>query len=160
MTVDQRLFAYPLEPQLQRLRWRLDEQLAALASAQSAIEPLLARSDALAGESADVARDLAQGQIRRIDPVHARRALDYLADLHRRHASAQREHAEAERLVGEHRDGVAATQVEIDRLERDREECLAEHRRELDRREQRETDQDWTARAAWRALVAPQEVLP
>lgn len=154
MTADQRLFAYPLDAQLQRLRWRLDEQLAVLANALSGLEALRAKCEALATEAADVAGDLARSQARQMDPARARQALDYLAGLHRRHASAQQELRAAERYAAEQRDALAATHVEIDKLERDRHDCLAEHLREVERRAQRETDQDWTARAAWRARGA------
>ncbi len=154
MTADLRRFDYPLEPQLQRLRWRLDEQLGALATAQSALEPLRERHDALAAEIAELARDLAQAQARRLDPARARQALDYLAGLQRRHAAVERDLADAERLVDRRREELKTTQAEIDKLERDREDCLREHVRESDRRTQRETDQDWSAGSAWRALDA------
>jgi predicted nucleic acid-binding Zn-ribbon protein len=151
MTGDQRLFAYALDPQLQRLGWRLDEQLAALARALAALEPLRAKCGALAAEAAQVAHDLARAQAQRMDPARARQALDYLAGLHVRHASTQQEMQAAERDATERREALAATQREVDKLQRDRRECLDEHLREVQRREQRATDQDWTARAAWRA---------
>ena len=154
MTADLRRFDYPLEPQLQRLRWRLDEQLGALATAQAAIGPLRERCDALAGEIAELARDLSQAQTRRLDPMRARQALDYLAGLQRRHAVVEREVADAQRLVERRREELTATQAEIDKLERDRDDCLREHVREGERRAQRETDQDWSARSAWHASDA------
>lgn len=161
MTGDQRLFAYPLDPQLQRLRWRLDEQLADLANALSLLEPLRGRCDALAEAAVEVVRDMAQAQARRLDPARDRHALDYLAGLHRRHASAEKELHEAEQRVSDRREALAATQMDIDILEHDRQDCLTDHLREVDRRSQRETDQDWTARAAWKTRdTAEREVLP
>lgn len=154
MTGDQRLFAYALDPQLQRLGWRLDEQLAGLARALAPLESLRATCDDLASEAAQVAHDLARAQAQRMDPARARHALDYLAGLHRRHASTQQELEKAERDIAERREALAATQREVDKLQRDRRECLDEHLREVERREQRATDQDWTARAAWRARGA------
>jgi chromosome segregation ATPase len=161
MTGDVRLFDYPLDPSLQRLRWRLDEQLAELARALADVEPLRTRRDALVAEAAAVARESAQAQARRMDLALARHALDYLAGLHRQLVAAERQLHEAERAVVERRDAVAATQADIDKLERDRQECLVAHLREVERRAQREIDQDWTARSEWRARQASaREVLP
>ncbi len=156
MTVDHRLFVYALDPQLQRQRWRLDEQLANLARALSALESHRGKRDALAGETLQVARGLAEAQAQRMDPLRARHALHYLANLHQRQAIAERELREAEGHADEQRDALAAAQTEIDKLERDRAECLAEHLREAQRGAQREVDQDWTARNAWRLRDAAQ----
>ncbi|HEY9024251.1 MAG TPA: hypothetical protein VIP05_08115 [Burkholderiaceae bacterium] len=154
MTADLRRFDYPLDTQLQRLRWLLDEQLAALATAQSAIAPLRERRDALAAHIAEQARGLAQAQARRLDPVRATRSVHYLAEQQRRHADVERELADAERLADQRRERLANTQAEIDKLERDRDECLREHVRETERRMQRETDQEWSARREWQARAA------
>jgi len=154
VTADQRRFDYPLDTQLQRLRWRLDEQLAALAAAQAALAPLRQRRNALATDIDEQSRGLAQAQARRLDPMRAVRSVDYLAGLQRQHAGVEREVADGERRVGERREQLAATQAEIDKLERDREDCLREHVREAERHAQRVTDQDWIARGAWQAREA------
>jgi len=154
VTADQRRFDYPLDTQLKRLRWRLDEQLAALATAQSALAALRARRDAAAADIAEQARALAQAQAQRLDPMRAVRSVDYLAGLQRRHAVIEHEFADAVREVDQRREQLAATQAEIDKLEHDREDCLREHVREDERRAQRETDQDWIARGAWQAREA------
>ena len=154
MTSDQRLFSYALDPQLQRLRWRLDEQLAGLARAQCELESLRARCNALAELSTQAARDLAQSQARRMDPARARHALDYMAALQRQHVLVEQDARAVEHDLADRREALAATQMDIDKLEHDRRDCLTDHLREVERRGQRETDQDWTARAAWLARDA------
>ena len=151
MSGDQRLFTYPLDPQLQRLRWRLDAQLAVLATVLAEAEALRGALASLAREAADGGKALASAQSQRMDPVQARHALDFLAAIHGRHAAMARDVETAEQRASEQRVALAATQAEVDGLERDRGECLADHLGEADRRSQRDADQDWTARTAWQA---------
>ena len=158
MTADQRLFSYPLDPQLKRLGWRLDEALAELAVALAKLDSSRASVAALAGKAESVASTLSRSQSQRVDPAQARPALDYLAMLHRRHVVAESDVKLAEKGVDDVRQMLARTQAELDGLERDRADCLAEHLLEVDRRRQREADQDWNARAAWQSrAAAPQE---
>jgi len=152
MSHDARLFAYALEPQLQRLRWRLDESLAALATAVRELDRRRAECHALDDEIAAAVR-LPVTVSPRIDVVLARNALAYAAALRQRLALADEARASAEADEQTRREYVAAIRVEIDKLERDREERLAEHARERQRLAAREADQDWTARAHWRSAT-------
>jgi hypothetical protein len=160
MSADDRLFAYALEPQLQRLRWRHDEQVAELAAALAEAQRLRAQAATLARETADIAGALARAQASRMDPARARLSLDYLAALHRRHATAEQETAAADRRGADLRAALAATQAQVEGLERDRADRLAEHLVEAGRRTQRDADQDWMARAAWQSRGAAREELP
>ncbi|MEP6501871.1 MAG: hypothetical protein ABJD97_00955 [Betaproteobacteria bacterium] len=157
MTGDQRLFVYPLDLQLQRLRWRLDAQLAELAQAITAIEALRADGKILDAEASDIALDSARAQARRLDPQRARQALDYLSGLHQRLAVIDTKVLRAESDLRNLREMLARTQGEIEKLESDRGERLSDHLRDVDRRLQGEADQDWTARSAWRQCAARQE---
>lgn len=150
MTLDKRGFTYPLDTQLQRLRWRFNQQLTALANAQAGIGAVREQRDAVATEVVERARAMASAQAQRLDPVRTHHTLDHLAGLQHRHTLVERELQAAERLVVERRERLAATQAEIDKLERDRADALREHLRDAERRSQREVDQDWNARSAWR----------
>lgn len=160
MNGEQRLFAYALEPQLQRLRWRHDEQISALAGALAHAASFHERVATLACEAAEVAGALARAQSSRLDPPRARQALDYLALLHHRHAAAEQDALMADRRADDLRAALAATQVEVEGLERDRADRLREHVAEHGRRAQRDADQDWLARAAWQSGRLPSEELP
>jgi hypothetical protein len=147
VTVDARLFAYALEPQLQRLRWRLDESLARLAAAARELAQRRDECDALDSQIATAARPT---ETDRIDPGHARNALEFIAALRRRRALAGNALANAQVEEQSRRDATTAIRLEIDKLESDREARLAEHLVERQRLAARDADQDWTARSHWR----------
>ena len=153
MSGDQRLFDYALEPQLQRLRWRLDEELAAVARLVETLATLRADGEAIDAETAALAQQATRLQAERIDPLRARHLLDYLAMLNRRRARVDAEVRRDELQLVDLREALARTQRDIEKLEGDRTELLASHLREVDRRQLREADQDWIARVAWRDNV-------
>ena len=158
MNADQRLFDYGLEPQLQRLRWRLDEELGAVARRAEALEQLRAQCDTIEGQATAAAQETTRQQAARIDPLRARHSLDFLAALHQHRTLIDAEMRRNQAALAEAREALARTQREIEKLEADRRDLLADHLCEVDRRQLREADQDWIARAAWRMGVdAPLE---
>ena len=158
MSLDQRLFDYPLESQLQRLRWRLDDELGALARGVAALSRARAANEAIDIDIRQAARLTTPAPDGRIDLARARHAIEFLALLQQRRARLMAELGRCEADVAQRRDALAGTQRDLERLENDRDDRLAEHLRDVDRRQSRESDQDWTARAFWRdALLAREE---
>ncbi len=150
MSGDQRLFDYALEPQLQRLRWRLDEEFGSVARLIEAHEALRIRCREVDDQVAAAVQETTRQQAIRVDPLRARHGVEFLAALHRQRALIESDvHRQATQLA-EARAALAQTQREIEKLEADRHDLLADHLREVDRRQLRDADQDWIARDAWR----------
>ena len=153
MSVDQRLFSYALEPQLLRLRWRLDEAFTVVARLVEERATLQDQCGALDAQAAAAVQETSRQQAVRIDPVRARHGLEFLASLHRRKMAADADLQRNLNALDDAREALAQVQREIEKLEADRRDLLADHGREQDRRQLREADQDWIARDAWRAGV-------
>jgi len=151
MNADVRLFVYGLAPQLERLNWRLDEAMAALGAAAREVERQ--RDDCRAlDEHLDTCVDEANAALASgVDVRRAQAVLDFLAGLRSRRAHAGAGLVEAQAREQARREAVTALRAEIDKLERDRAEKLEEHMRERQRVAARDADQDWIARAHWRA---------
>ena len=154
MNADVRLFVYALAPQLERLSWRLDEAMAALAAAAREVERHRDDCTALDERVGACVQEANAARAAGVDVRRAQAVLDFLAGLRRRRAQAGATLAEAQSREQARREALAALRVEIDKLERDRAERLEEHVRERQRLAARDADQDWTARAHWRAANA------
>lgn len=150
MSGDQRLFDYALEPQLQRLTWRLDEAFAVVARWVEARAKLHTQGRAIDDQLMSAVEETRRQQVVRIDPVRARHGLEFLAALQRRKTDIDADLRRSETALADAREVLAQTQREIEKLEADRSDLLAEHLREVERRDRREADQDWIARDAWR----------
>lgn len=153
MNGDKRLFRYALEPQLQRLRWRLDEEFSAVARCVEAQERLRVQGAAIDDQLTAAIQETTRQQAVRIDPLRACHGVAFLAALHQRKVCVENDWRRSDATLTEAREALGRTQREIEKLESDRLDLLAEHLREMDRRQVREADQDWIARDAWRTGI-------
>ena len=157
MAIDQRLFEYPLEVHLVRLRWRLDAAMTAFANTLSERTRLQADCAALAAESAAAATRATPAAHAAIDLGRARHALAFLASMRGRQAALSAQLEGCEERVAMQRGALDALRLEIEQVERDRDACLREHALEQAGRQAREADHDWTTRKQWRAAAAAAE---
>lgn len=147
MSVDLRGFDYPLEPVLQRQRWRLDALQARLGRLQRHLSARERMSRDLQDQHAQVSRDFAASPNRMFNPETHTRTLSWLVQLQARLAEV------TEELLGLESDRRAlialcnGQRCKVEAIEAHRDRSIGDFTREESGRLAAVADRDWLARS-------------
>jgi hypothetical protein len=155
---DLRGFDYALEPARQRAHHRVDAAIGAIGQCQRALTLARQQAQALRDQCREVARHSTPAQRALIDPWRAMAASRQWLQLREALALAEQTEQDHEAALEKAKSQLNQARVEQETFDTHRDEALADHGRDLARRQQSLADQEWLARpgAAPAANVHPE----